>query len=97
MPDGGRRHQCGRHRKNLSWERGLLGFGVGGEGQARGGTSSQVIKELGLRPKDNVAPKERLLLAETCSDEAFRELQVPKGMEGRRTGVGGGEWSGVQT
>ena len=37
VPDGGRCHLCGTHRKNLSWERGLLGVGVvgGGAGQGR--------------------------------------------------------------
>lgn len=55
-----------------------------GEEQVRGGTCSWVIKKFGLHPKDNVAPQEGLIPAETCPDEGIRELWVPK-----KVGVGG--------
>lgn len=71
----------------LSGRRELALRGVQG---GRGGTCGQVIGELGLHPKDGAAPRECLMLAETYSDEGFRELRLPKGVD-ERTRLGGGE------
>lgn len=84
-------------RKDPWWEqtRGGVEVGVGEEaGNLWPGTCGQVIKELGLHPKDSVAPKEGLMPAETCSDEGFGELPGAKqsGWESR-TGGGDGQMS----
>ena len=49
-----------------------------------------MVGELGLHPKDGAAPRECLMLAETYSDEGFRELRLPKGVD-ERTRLGGEE------